>query len=348
MTAGNPTVTDPTGPDAYGYYAYDSHDITYPAHPTYQWTEIDPRDGGSGDVHLIMDDASYTVYLPFTFKYYGINYNQLTICSNGWVSFVPTWMSDFNNLIIPAPLGPYAQVSPYWDDLKGMKTGEDSLGSYFNNMRICNWYDAANNRYIVEWNDAYSQFTIELMQFATLEKFQLILYPVTNQDGDIVFMYHTIDNPALTSNYSTVGIENQLQNGGLQYTYANIYPATAAPLQSGLAIKITKTTPDTYVANDDQTTAEIPFKLAQNYPNPFSSETSITFSINTKSPVSLNIYNLKGQLVRTLLQNVQNKGSHTIKWDGRSNDGKLASNGVYLYKLSSARYAQTCKLLLMK
>ncbi len=350
LTAGNPSSSDPTGPDQYGYFAYDSNDLSYPERPTYSWVEIDPRDGGpaEAEVHLVMDDGSYTVNLPFTFRYYGQNYNSLTICSNGWVSFVPTWMSDFNNIYIPAPLGPYAQVSPYWDDLKGMKTGEDSLGSYFNDMRICNWYDQANNRYIVEWNDAYSQYTIDLMQNASLEKFQLILYPSSSGDGELVFQYHTISNPAVTSNFSTIGIENHQQDDGLLYSYADIYPVTAAPLQNGLAIKVTTDAPDSFVSNEDEAVINQSFVLGQNHPNPFYPSTTISFNINTKEEVILDVYNLKGQKIRTLHRGILSKGKHEIEWNGRDDKNNQVSSGMYIYRLTSGSSAETRKMLLLQ
>jgi len=350
LTAGNPSVTDPTGPDDYGYFAYDSFDVNYPQRPIYQWVEIYPRDGGpaNSNVRLIMDDGSYTVNLPFTFRYYGQNYNRMTICSNGWVSFVTTWMADFNNVFIPAPLGPYAMVAPYWDDLKGMKTGEDSLGSYFNNMRICNWYDQANNRYIVEWNDAYNQYTIDLLQNASLEKFQMILYPRNNADGDIVFQYHTVDNPALTTNYSTVGIENHLQNSGLLYSFSDLYPITARPLQAGLAIKITTTPPDNFVSNDEIIETTVPFQLYQNQPNPFMPNTNIEFNVNVKDNVILEIFNLKGQKIRTLHNGVLAKGKHSLVWNGKDDNSKDVSSGIYLYKLTSKGFSQTKKMIMMK
>jgi hypothetical protein len=272
----------------------------------------------------------------------------MTICSNGWTSFVTTWMADFNNLYIPAALGPYAMVAPYWDDLKGLKTGQDSLGSYFNDMRIVNWYDQANNRYIVEWNDAYSQYTINLLENASLEKFQMILYPRDGEDGDIVFQYHTIDNPAITSNYSTVGIENHLQDGGLTYSYADIYPVTATHLQAGLAIKFTTTAPDQFVSNEDQIINPPLFNLGQNYPNPFNPETRISFSLSAKSDVLLDIYNLKGQKIRTMHSGILAKGAHLLTWNGKDDNGAAASSGVYLYRMTAGGKTQTRKMVLMK
>jgi hypothetical protein len=296
-----------------------------------------------------MDDGSYTVDLPFSFRYYGNDYSQMTICSNGWVSFIPTWMTDFNNLYIPAALGPYAMVAPYWDDLKGMKTGEDSLGNgFFNNIRIITFYDSANNRYIVEWNDAYSNYNIDLLDGASLEIFQLLLYPNVDNDGNIVFQYHTIDNPAVTSNYSTVGIENHLQNDGLTYSFANFYPITASPLQNGLAVKFTTTPPDSFVENNDQLQAILPFGMMQNYPNPFNPETKISFNVNRKADISLEIYNLKGQKIRTLLDVSLAKGQHQIIWDGKDDKGLNAGSGVYIYKMKSGSHSEIKKMILLK
>lgn len=345
LTAGTPTAADPTGPDGYGYYAYDSFDVSYPAHPTYQWVEIDPGSGGSGSVHEIMDDGSYNVNLPFSFKYYGQEYDSMTICSNGWVSFVTTWMSDFNNLFIPAALGPYAMAAPYWDDLKGLKTGETT----FNNMRICNWYDAANNRYIVEWNNAYNNYTIDEMENASLEKFQVILYPGTGgADGNLVYQYHTIDNPAVTSNYCTVGIENHLQNDGLTYTFCNSYPATATTLQAGLAVKFTTSPPDTFVGNDDALNSDLPFVLGQNQPNPFNPQTTISYSVTKAAELNLCIYNTKGQLIRTLQAGLAAKGNHSVVWNGKDDQGKPVGNGIYLYKMQSGSTTQIRKMMLLK
>jgi hypothetical protein len=258
-------------------------------------------------------------------------------------------MSDFNNLYIPAALGPYAMLAPYWDDLKGMKTGVDGQGNgIFANMRVCYWHDAANNRYIVEWNDAYNNFTIDLMEDASLEKFQIILYPRTTQDGDIVYQYHTVDNPATTNNYCTVGIENHLQNDGLTYTFSNFYPVTASPLTGNLAVKFTTDAPDSFESNEDNVAADLLISNLQNSPNPFNPETTISFQLSKQAEVSVEIYNTKGQLVRTLLSGNLSKGKQTVAWNGKDNSGLSVGSGIYLYKVKSGTYTSTRKMMLMK
>jgi len=348
-TAGTPGTNDPTGPCEYGYYAYDSTDTGYNEAPVYNWVELDPEGGTPlGNVFLNMDDGTRTVELPFNFRFYGRDYNSVSMCTNGWISFIPTDMVDFYNCYIPAALGPYAMVAGYWDDLKGMKTGVDGEGNgIFNDMRIIYWYDAANNRYIIEWNKAYNQYNIDLMQDASLEKFQIILYPRAGTDGDIVVQYHTVDNPGITTTYSTVGVEDHTQMRGLTYTHGNIYPSTASPLTAGLAVKFTTTPPDSYVAGEDLVNPVQVTEL-RNYPNPFNPTTTIAFSAKNAGNAILSIFNMKGQLVRTLLNGDILAGEQKLVWDGFDNNAKAVSSGLYFYKLQINGFSQTNKMLLMK
>ena len=348
LTAGTPTTTSPTGPDEYGYFAYDSFDTDFPQAPAYQWIETDPALGGQGTVWEVMDDGSLTVDLPFSFRFYGRDYHHVTMCSNGWISLLPTDMVDFYNHYIPAALGPNAMIAAYWDDLKGLKTGIDDQGAgIFNNMRLIRWHDAANNRYVVQWNDAYNQYNIDLMENASLEKFQIILYPREDQDGDIVIQYHTVDNPGTTTNYCTVGIENHNQTVGLAYTHANQYPPTATPLQAGLAIRFTTDSPDTFLWADDPALPPL-FELQQNFPNPFNPSTTLAFSLPAAGAAKLSIYNSKGQLVKTLLDENLNAGNHRLVWDGHDDSGLPVASGIYLYKLDAGRQSQSRRMLLLK
>jgi len=209
-------------------------------------------------------------------------------------------------------------------------------------MRMLYWHDVANNRYIVQWNDAYNQYNL-----TSLEKFQIILYPRAGMDGDIVVQYHTIDNPGMTTNYCTVGIENHNQLVGLTYTHGNVYPPTATPLQAGLAVRFTTTAPDTYVSNDDSVQSPV-ISLAQNFPNPFNPSTTISFELKRPSPASLSIYNMKGQLVRNLVNTDLNAGKHSFVWNGTNDNGQAVASGLYLYRLHADGYRAERKMLLMK
>ena len=88
--------------------------------------------------------------------------------------------------------------------------------------------------------------------------------------------------------------------------------------------------------------------LSQNYPNPFNPTTTIDYTLREGSLVKLSIYNVAGQLVKTLVNENRLVGAHTVKWDGRNNAGQTVSSGVYFYKLTSKSFVQTKKMVLLK
>ncbi|MEW6684862.1 MAG: FlgD immunoglobulin-like domain containing protein, partial [Candidatus Edwardsbacteria bacterium] len=102
------------------------------------------------------------------------------------------------------------------------------------------------------------------------------------------------------------------------------------------------------------------WRLMQNYPNPFRQTTSIKYEVgsgngkNTSyfslptSHLSLKIYNIAGQLVRTLVDAKQSTGYYSVKWDGRDENNKSVANGVYFYHLQAGDYASTKKMILLK
>ena len=85
------------------------------------------------------------------------------------------------------------------------------------------------------------------------------------------------------------------------------------------------------------------YQLSQNYPNPFNPVTNIEFSIPTKSYVSLKIYNILGEEVKTLVSGVRNAGKYIMKFDASN----LAS-GVYIYRIKSGTFSHSKKLILLK
>ncbi|MFQ5651482.1 MAG: FlgD immunoglobulin-like domain containing protein [bacterium] len=94
------------------------------------------------------------------------------------------------------------------------------------------------------------------------------------------------------------------------------------------------------------------FALRQNYPNPFNPTTQIVFTIPESFPggvqVQLRVYNLLGHLVKTLASGHTLPGSHTIEWDGRSQNGEAVSSGIYLYQLVAGEFKLTRRMLLLK
>lgn len=100
--------------------------------------------------------------------------------------------------------------------------------------------------------------------------------------------------------------------------------------------------------NEDNIIPEIVNALAGNYPNPFNPETTISYSVKSAKPVSIEIYNTKGQKVKTLVNDIKAKGEHTVKWNGTDNNGISVSGGVYIYRMKIENYTSTKKMILMK
>ncbi|MBM4403804.1 MAG: choice-of-anchor J domain-containing protein [Candidatus Cloacimonetes bacterium] len=102
------------------------------------------------------------------------------------------------------------------------------------------------------------------------------------------------------------------------------------------------------VSNEDVTSPVIQTELQGNYPNPFNPETTIRYSVKEATPVTIEIYNVKGQLVRTLVNEAKASGSYSNVWNGMDNNGHSVSSGVYFYKMKAGSYSSTKKMILMK
>ena len=244
VQVGNVTLNDPVGPDLHGYYIYDMGDTGYQLAPEYDWIEIDPDFGGEGEELDINDggdnlDDVTTISLPFTFTFYGIDYNEVSVCSNGWISFGETDMTSFRNYTLPGPGGPSPIVAVFWDDLKTTNGGE-----------IYAFHDEQNNSFIIEWSN------LRTFLSNTTEAFQIILYNTGNEtptgDDEMKLQYKEFNNNSIGDypvgnydgavihgQYCTVGIENHSGDDGLQYTFNNSYATGARTLTDQSALFIT-------------------------------------------------------------------------------------------------------------
>jgi hypothetical protein len=90
------------------------------------------------------------------------------------------------------------------------------------------------------------------------------------------------------------------------------------------------------------------YELLQNYPNPFNPTTNIRYALPRESHVTLIIYNLLGQKVRVLVDNVRSAGSYEVSWDGRDEGGNSVGSGMYFYRLETGQAAIVKKMLMLK
>jgi len=226
IAVGQARQDDPAGPDNYGYYCFDDLDSSYEQAPEFNWIEIDPAFGGSGQVLPLNDygenqDASVVVHLPFVFRMYGVLYDSITICSNGWAAMGNQLaFHDFENYMIPGPQGPNAMLAPFWQELV--------LGS----GHVCCHYIPDDSIFVIEWS------RVNIRSDAAVQTFQIVLcdenrYPTSSGDGLIGFQYleiHNFEGPYATNSFATVGIEDHTQTDGIQLSYWGFYGSGVAPL----------------------------------------------------------------------------------------------------------------------
>ena len=238
IEVGTVSVVDPLGPDNYGYYIYDSGDTNYSLVPSYDWIDIEdlgnPLNTVNDDDGNNQDD-SQVINLPFTFKFYGEEYQQITVCSNGWISFGSSDLESFRNDHLPGPGGPSPMLAVFWDDLTA-----DSGGAVYG------YYDELLHVYIVQWNN------VKTYEDNTNESFQAILfdpvfYSTPTGDGEILLQYEDFNNTSngsygggtpLHGGYCSVGIEDHWGTTGLEYTFNNTYPRAARTLSDDSALFI--------------------------------------------------------------------------------------------------------------
>jgi hypothetical protein len=90
------------------------------------------------------------------------------------------------------------------------------------------------------------------------------------------------------------------------------------------------------------------FDVSQNYPNPFNPSTRIDYAVSKPSFVSIGVFDLLGQQVKTLVAQEKNAGAYDVQWDGTDNSGRSLPSGMYLYRMTAGSYSATRKMMFLK
>lgn len=128
--------------------------------------------------------------------------------------------------------------------------------------------------------------------------------------------------------------DNDLAEGRIHYRLKQMDFDGAATFSKKVTVEISRV-PDS-------------FELLQNFPNPFNPGTRITYRLKGRTKVSVDIYNLRGELVTTLVDDVQNAGVHDVVWDGKDSSGNSTPTGIYVARMRTPRAAVTLKMLKLR
>jgi hypothetical protein len=331
-------IGEPVPSDTGYYYVYYSGGLHSYA-PVFDWFEIAPPGPGTIVSEITNEDAdTVTVALPFTFRYYGVDYNSVGLCSNGFLELGSSTHRFGSNTGIPSAGGPRAMIAAFWDDLDPSLYGE-----------IYQYNDVANHRWILEFKDV-----AHYGASGARETFQVVLldplyYPTPTGDGEILVQY--LNGMAQTG--ATFGIESYDEAAGIQYYFDGLYHTWAAVVTDSCALLYTTYSPD-YVGVQEYGKVSgvmLPTVLAQVFPNPFTSQLRIDYALapNDHGAARLSVYDITGRMVRDLTEQLSVIGqASSVLWDGRDELQRRVPAGVYFVKLATGDYQRVLKTVLLK
>ena len=169
-------------------------------------------------------------------------------------------------------------------------------------------------------------------------------------NDELRIAFSTNDRAAWTGGAQTVPDTTFTPDAALQDSIAAVTLANNGSMFIALA-RLAGTTSNslnytTSVGYDVKTPAT--WSLEQNYPNPFNPETEIRYSTLKAGEISLSVYNILGQRIASLVSTAMEPGTHTARWNGRDDAGRVMPSGVYIYKLEGPGFVQARRMVLMK
>jgi hypothetical protein len=132
---------------------------------------------------------------------------------------------------------------------------------------------------------------------------------------------------------------------GLVYFTASDLAGDIAPVELPVQLTVTD---GVGIDNEIESSLPVALSLDQNYPNPFNARTEIKYALPVDSDVKLEVFNVLGQKITTLVDDRQTAGYYNLIWDGTNESGQVVSSGIYMYKLIAGDNALIKKMLLLK
>jgi subtilisin family serine protease len=363
---GNGMIANSGGPDEFGYVWKDSREANG---PTYSWVDISAI--GTPIEGLADDNNVGPFAFDFDFTFYGNSFNTFNVCSNGFISFTST-SASLGNSALPSGYEPYNLIAAIWDDLDFRSAGEayyystsESLVVSFTNVPRYGSGGPFNYQIIL-----LSSGDIILQYGETGDRSNESTVGIQNADGTV----------GLTIAYNEDYIENELavkisyplfwlaadpgigqvapgQTGSIDVTFdasqlaigtytGEVSIGTNDPSHMTISVPCTLRVGTVGIA--DESAIPTVFSMAQNFPNPFNPTTDISFGLPNAGKINLEVYDIMGRRVKTLVNGELAAGVHKISWNGTNDKGEHISSGVYFYKLSSGDNVVTKKMVMLK
>jgi len=363
----------PAFQDEFGYYWFDSDN---PEGPEYDWLDItgvgqvvdflhgNPDNGNTGPLDL-----------GFDFQHYGNTFSTICICSNGWASFTDGTSTDSYNMPMPAIYAPNDLLAPFWTDLDPGAGGD--VYYYTNNAdsAIISWEEVYDG-----WEEGIFTFQIVLVAPDTIVyqyesmgpegRIERATIGMENGTGTVglqvsrneiythgqkAVQFYLSDPPGTFDWLSSDNDHGTIWEGGSwdiditcsagdhsdgrYWGIINLY--TNDPDSLHVDIPVVMNVGVTSVGGVEM--VALSHSLKQNYPNPFNPTTEIRYDLPERANVRLEIYNLSGQRIETLVSEPQEPGVHWVTWDA-----SRYSSGVYFYKLIAGDRVSAKRMTLLR
>ncbi|HEU4929639.1 MAG TPA: PA domain-containing protein, partial [Candidatus Krumholzibacteria bacterium] len=147
-----------------------------------------------------------------------------------------------------------------------------------------------------------------------------------------------------SESFSGIATLEAPSNGNFSYLDETALPGRSYRYQ----ISVIDADGEFFSPTEEVTMPKARIELAQNAPNPFNPSTTIRFTLPVSERVGLAIYSASGALVRMLVDETRERGSHDVSWDGRDSAGNPVSSGVYFYRLTAGKFSDSRKMVLLK
>ena len=268
---------------------------------------------------------------------------------------------DNNQYLNPQLLWPF----PHWDET----LHTDAMMFHYNNIKISEAND--EGMMVAVWQDSRRALEANVNsdpEYAEFSQVPEIYISYTEDNGNNwsePIILNSVEVPQFAGikpmwvypadKMIYVGMENGHKVGKIgllfynDYTWgANAQSPPAHPTNDGGQVMFMELMIGSSTSSEDDSAPVLNRLLNPNYPNPFNPETNISFDMPQAGPARLDIYNVKGQLVKTLFDGTAAFGRNSMIWNGTDNSGSAVTSGVYFYRLTTTGHSETRKMMLMK
>jgi len=221
----------------------------------------------------------------------------------------------------------YAQEEDIQMLCKITNLGSDSVTFTFGTTQIYDFYISDSSEI---WRWSWGKYFLQVIT-------EIILAP-----GDSTL---ALDEWDMNNAYGDTVLPGEYQVTGI-YVYSLPFPPCPVSVEIGVNPSSVGERRDLALPSQ--------FSIEQNYPNPFNPTTTIRYTIPDRDRerrphrTTLRVYNVLGQLVRTLVDGEQAPGYYSVRWDGRNSSGQELPSGVYIYRIQAGGYVQARRMILLK